>query len=207
MRNRTLNSGQEGKIYKGRWNSELELTQAVVNMDKQARYDLADMLLNRVYRLSTCLSGKIWEPEDLTQTAMIEILKSAGTFRGDSTLNRWADRITVHTAFKLIKKRKRQSVLWEKHSEIDVEPIIPDEELDNRLFWEHIQKILESLSLERRTAFVLHHIQEYSIAEIAEITGTLPNTIRDRLRVARKHLRKKLSSDPALKDWVKGKIQ
>ena len=195
------------KICKGRWNSELELTQAFVNMDRIARFVLSAMLFNTIYRLSTCLSGKIWEPEDLAQTAIIEILNSAGTFRGEASLFRWADRITVHTAFKLIKKRKRQAVLWEKRPKIQDTQVIPDEELDAHIFWERMQKILTTLNPERRTVFVLHHIQEYSIAEISEMTGTLPNTIKDRLKFARKHLRQKLASDIVLCDWVKRRIK
>ncbi len=57
-----------------------------------------------------------------------------------------------------------------------------------------------------KTVFVLHHIHEYSIAEISEMTDTLPNTVKDRLKHARKQLRKKITTDPVFSDWIQGRM-
>jgi DNA-directed RNA polymerase specialized sigma24 family protein len=49
---------------------------------------------------------------------------------------------------------------------------------------------------------VLHHVQGYGIVEVAEMTGAPVNTVRDRLRVGRRQLRKRILGDPALRGWL-----
>jgi DNA-directed RNA polymerase specialized sigma24 family protein len=46
-------------------------------------------------------------------------------------------------------------------------------------------------------AFVLRHLAEYSVEEIAELTGAPPGTVKDRLVSARKQLRTWLRRDAA----------
>jgi RNA polymerase sigma-70 factor (ECF subfamily) len=58
-----------------------------------------------------------------------------------------------------------------------------------------IDALLDRLSDERRTAFVLRHLAEYSVDEIAELTGAPPGTVKDRLVSARKQLRNWLRRD------------
>src|SRR5690606_24021515 len=59
-------------------------------------------------------------------------------------------------------------------------------------------RYLEELPETRRTALVLRHVLEYSIAEIAELTETSPNTVKDRLLAARAHIRRAVRREVAL---------
>ena len=45
--------------------------------------------------------------EDLAQAAMVEILRSLGNFRGEGSLESWADRIARRTILNLLKQRWR----------------------------------------------------------------------------------------------------
>jgi DNA-directed RNA polymerase specialized sigma24 family protein len=51
------------------------------------------------------------------------------------------------------------------------------------------------LSRARSEAFTLHHALEYTVEEIAELTGSPVGTVKDRLVAARKQLRKLLRSE------------
>ena len=140
----------------------------------------------------------------MAQLALIQILHSAGSFRGECTLKYWADRITIRTAMKQFRKRQRREKLSAEMHEPP--PTVDDRGLDDQLANKQIRQklteMLQKLSKERRTAVVLHHVQGYGIAEIAEMTGAPVNTVRDRLRVGRKQLKKKILTDPSLKDWA-----
>lgn len=188
---------------KRRYRSELEMTQKAAGGDHNAKRDLVNSLLDQVRRTVSYLSGPDKDADDLTQLALIQILKSAGSFRGECTLNYWADRITVRTSMKQFRKRQRREKLalsmW---PETPLDDSGLEDHLASRQIRVHLSKVLQKLSPERRSVVVLHHLQGYGIAEISEMTGAPINTVRDRLRIGRKQLRKRILTDPSLKDWV-----
>jgi RNA polymerase sigma-70 factor (ECF subfamily) len=53
-----------------------------------------------------------------------------------------------------------------------------------------VREYLDRLSEPARTVLVLRHGFEYSIEEIAELTGVSPNTVKDRLLRAREAIRR-----------------
>lgn len=160
-------------------------------------------LMDQVRRTVSYLSSPDKDADDLAQLALIQILKSAGSFRGECTLNYWADRITVRTSMKQFRKRQRREKLamsvW---PETPVDDSGMEDDLAARQIRVHLSRILQKLSLERRTVMVLHHLQGYGISEISEMTGAPINTVRDRLRIGRKQLRKRILTDPSLREWV-----
>jgi RNA polymerase sigma-70 factor (ECF subfamily) len=188
---------------KSRYKSELEMAQAAARGDQNARRDLVSALLDQVRRTVSYLSSPNKDADDLAQLALIQILKSAGSFRGECTLNYWADRITVRTSMKQFRKRQRREKLamsiW-TDSPSD-EPGL-DDDLAKRQIRVHLSRVLQKISAERRAVIVLHHLQGYGISEISEMTGAPINTVRDRLRIGRKQLKKRILTDPSLKDWV-----
>jgi RNA polymerase sigma factor (sigma-70 family) len=56
---------------------------------------------------------------------------------------------------------------------------------------------LAELPEARRTALVLRHVLEYSVNEIAELTATSPNTVKDRLLQARRQVRRRIRHELA----------
>jgi RNA polymerase sigma-70 factor (ECF subfamily) len=53
-----------------------------------------------------------------------------------------------------------------------------------------VERFLDQLEPERRRAFVLHHALDYTVEEIAEATGAPVGTVKDRLVMARRTLRR-----------------
>jgi RNA polymerase sigma-70 factor (ECF subfamily) len=58
-----------------------------------------------------------------------------------------------------------------------------------------VDAYLERLAPRRREAFILRHALEYTVEEIAELTGAPPGTVKDRLVNARKQLRRMLDRE------------
>ncbi len=196
-------SKQQLPSSESRFESDLELTQAASQGDPAAKRELVTSLFDQVRRTVSYLANPTRDAEDLAQLALIQILHSAGSFRGECTLKYWADRITVRTAMKQFRKRQRREKLLLSAGE----PVLPivrdvDEDVDLRKVRVRLSELLQKLSYDRRTAVVLHHVQGYGIVEIAEMTGAPVNTVRDRLRVGRKQLKKRILNDPSLKEWV-----
>jgi RNA polymerase sigma-70 factor, ECF subfamily len=150
--------------------------------DPNAQRLIANRLMDRVQRLSRSLLQNRADASDASQASLLEILKSAGTFRGESSLERWADRIVVRTALRAAAKRRAEGVtMWD-----DVDMAVHGSSDPSVM----VREYLERLSEPARTVLVLRHGFEYSIEEIAELTAVSPNTVKDRLLRAREAIRR-----------------
>jgi RNA polymerase sigma-70 factor, ECF subfamily len=165
--------------------------------DPVAREVLARRLAPRVRRLSVALLRGAHDAEDATQLALLEILRSAHTFRGESSLEVWADRIAVRTAIRIARKRRLASVRSEAGIEPDDLPGPSPSSSVAESLPRSILAYLEELPEARRTVLVLRHAMGYSIEEIAEYTCTSVNTVKDRLLAARDQVRKMVRRDLA----------
>ncbi len=167
-------------------NEKLKLVSRAGAGDLAAQEHLVALLRRRVRTISRAILGHPQDAEDAAQCILLEILKSAPTYRGDS-LNAWADRIAVRTAIRHARQRRVRAARAE--AEVEVVALVADESGFESSLPRPILEYLSELPEARRTALVLRHVLEYSVAEIAEITGASPNTVKDRLLQARRQVR------------------
>jgi RNA polymerase sigma-70 factor (ECF subfamily) len=155
----------------------------VARGESAAQLILVRRLLRRVQRLCRALLRNAHDAQDAAQVSMLEILQSSRGFRGDSSLERWADRITVRTALRASKNEKRA-----QRAPVEAEPdrVSAAAGEDMVLAEEYLLRVSER----QRTVLILRHGFEYSIDEIAELVGISPNTVKDRLLRGRGLLRK-----------------
>lgn len=171
--------------------------------DPASQAALVDRVLDQVRRTASYLAGGQDDAQDLAQSALIRILRAAGDFRGESTLEYWAERITVHTCAKYFEKNRRRRGLFEKTYR-PAPPVMGVEEKTEAFRARHrLATLLGTLDLKIRTVMVLHYLDGYSIPETADLTDTPVNTVRGRLQEGRKKLKKKILNDPLLRVWVK----
>ncbi|MEZ4448500.1 MAG: sigma-70 family RNA polymerase sigma factor [Nannocystaceae bacterium] len=174
-----------------------KLMELVAAEDPRAQSTLVHRLLGRVQRATRALLRERADAEDAAQVALLEVLRSAGSFRGEGTIESWSDRIVIRTALRLARRRVTS------HGRIDdrAEPdrIAGDDEADASLaradLPRDLQEYLRALPEARREALVLRHVLGYSVAEVAELTGVSPNTVKDRLLAAREELRRMIRRD------------
>jgi RNA polymerase sigma-70 factor (ECF subfamily) len=150
-------------------------------------------LLGRVRSLVRCLVPRDGEADDVAQTAMLEILRSLGSYSGKAPLERWADGIAYRTAMAALRSRYRRARQAPVHPAGDAAGLAPARDappaggsLVDRLL---LADLLGRLSEPKRTALVLKLGFGHSVAEIARLTDVPANTVRDRLRAARRELR------------------
>lgn len=172
--------------------------QLVAQGDKRAQRVLASRLVGRVRRAAGALMRGSPDADDAAQTALIEILRSAKHYRGDSAIERWSDRITGRSVIRYARQmRRRQSTI-----ETGLDPeAVRVEKTDARMSEDvprEIRDYLERLPEVRREVLVLKHALGHSVDEIAEITGTSPNTVKDRLLAARREVRRMIQRDRAI---------
>lgn len=175
---------------------ELHLVALAADGNQSAQTHLVALLGRRVRTIAVAILSHPQDAEDATQNILLELLRSAHTYRGGS-LNAWADRIAVRTAARQARKRRVRSA--------SLDPMADPEMLATSAFLptvEHsiprsISEYLAELPEARRTVLVLRHVLGYSVNEIADITETSPNTVKDRLLQARRQVRKSVRRDAA----------
>ncbi|MCP4602739.1 MAG: sigma-70 family RNA polymerase sigma factor [Proteobacteria bacterium] len=183
--------------------ADLALTRASAQGDDVARRKLVDRLLNRVRASAFCLAGGHPDAEDYAQLAFIEILGSAKSFRGESSLLTWAERITVRTTLRHIKQRRwRGQVVTLDSTREGIEHMTGEDSLARDRVSRRVTAILGTLKPKHRIALSLRLSFGYSVAEIAEMTGVPFNTVRERLRTGRKKLHRRFGKDPLLAEWI-----
>ena len=162
--------------------------------DPAAQRAFARRVLPRVQRAARALLRSPADAEDAAQHCLIELLRSARTFRGDGALEAWCDRITARAAIRLARERARAAGRI-----ADVEPddlhASPEEPFPGEDLPRDLHDYLAALPDVRREALVLRHVLDHSVAEIAEITGVSVNTVKDRLLAAREALRRQIRRD------------
>jgi RNA polymerase sigma-70 factor (ECF subfamily) len=88
---------------------------------------------------------------------------------------------------------------------LDVADRLPDTDephgrLERRELSRELARLLGRLTKQRRVVVVLRLIHQHSITEIADMLGIPVNTVRDRLQVGRRELRKWISRDQRLRE-------
>jgi RNA polymerase sigma-70 factor, ECF subfamily len=174
--------------------ADVELMAAVAANDAVAQRTVAHRLAPRVRKVTGMLCRNAADADDAAQASLIEILRSAASFRVATSLERWAERLTIRTTLRAVRRERSRRGLLERWVPADLLPWggpatqSSAEEVS-------LDRLLNRLSHERHQAFVLHHALEYTVDEIAELTETPPGTVKDRLVSARKQLRKLLEAE------------
>ncbi|HZW04289.1 MAG TPA: sigma-70 family RNA polymerase sigma factor [Anaerolineaceae bacterium] len=138
--------------------------------------------------------------EDATQTAFISAYKNLDTYRGGS-FRAWVLRMVTNTCYDELRRRKRRPTVAlepvdeESNEEIESPSWLADDEpgpedtIENRELETAIQRCIQNLPEEFRTAIVLIDVQGLDYQEASEITHTPLGTVKSRLARARLRMR------------------
>jgi RNA polymerase sigma-70 factor (ECF subfamily) len=168
--------------------------EAVADEDRAARRELALRLLPRVRRTVRAVLGQHDDLDDAIQVCLMEVLRAAPGYRGDSSIETWARKIVVRRAMRFARRQRMRLVVDPESDPSDVAVPEEDVRLSERLP-RPLAAYLDSLPEIHRVALVLRHGFGFSLREIADMTGTSANTIKMRLFHGLKKLRKLIDRD------------
>ncbi|MBU1239174.1 sigma-70 family RNA polymerase sigma factor, partial [Myxococcota bacterium] len=113
------------------------------------------------------------------------------------------ERITVRTSLRYLRQRRSRETVVQLGLEREGSSFETGENFtDARQMQCVINRLMWQLKPERRMVLVLRFVYRHSIEEIAELTESPVNTVRDRLRVGKAKLMKLMRTDPAMRDWI-----
>ena len=179
--------------------SDQQLVDRVRAGDKNAFNFLVLRYQNRVAALVARFIKDHQEVEDVTQEAFIKAYRELHLFRGDSAFYTWLYRIAVNTAKNTLVARGRRppaSDLDAGEAElVDIGTPLRDHEtpegsLATAALKEAVEKAIEELPEDLRTAFTLREFSGLSYEDITEVMNCPVGTVRSRIFRAREAIDK-----------------
>ncbi|MFZ0828876.1 MAG: RNA polymerase sigma factor [Verrucomicrobiia bacterium] len=130
---------------------------------------------------------------DLVQETFIAAVRNIGGLRDNDKFGSWLFGIAHQKCIQRWRKENRDEML---RDEIAAAPDEfengPDDLLIQQEQEAEFMNRLNELPLPQRSVLLLHFVEDFSIEEIAGITGTPVGTVKSRLHYAKKSLRKLL---------------
>ena len=180
---------------------EASLVQRCAAGDERACTDLVAEHQRMVVQLAVNLLGDREEALDLSQEVFLRVFRTIHRFRGQSSLRTWIYRIAVNQArnrHRFWRRRHRgDQVSLDAHMAAHGEFLSggeagPDRVLAQKELAARLQRALDGLPFDQRTAIVLREIDGLSYEEIAYSLGVAVGTVKSRLTRARQALRLEL---------------
>jgi RNA polymerase sigma-70 factor (ECF subfamily) len=128
--------------------------------------------------------------EDVTQEAFVRAYTGLAGFRGGASLDTWFYRILVRQAASH-RRWRRVRERWGGLGQPDAPDPRPEAPGDPGLR-RRIAAALGTLSRTQREAFVLIHLEGFTVNETAEILAKAPGTVKSHLHRALRSLRREL---------------
>jgi RNA polymerase sigma-70 factor (ECF subfamily) len=172
-----------------------QLVERAQRGDKRA-YEL--LVLKYQRKLSRLLSRFVRDPaevEDVTQEAFIKAYRALPNFRGDSAFYTWLYRIGINTAknYLVALGRRAPTTTEFNHEEAegfeDADQLrdasTPESELHGKEIAAAVNRAMDALPEDLRTAITLREIEGLSYEEIANVMNCPIGTVRSRIFRAR----------------------
>jgi RNA polymerase sigma-70 factor (ECF subfamily) len=172
-----------------------QLVERVQRGDKAAFDLLVVKYQRKIFRLLSRLIRDAAEIEDVAQEAFVKAYRALPNFRGESAFYTWLYRIAINTAKNYLVSQGRraptstQSDVEEAETFDDGDHLrdlnTPDSMLVTKQVGEAVNRAIDQLPEDLRTAIVLRELEGLSYEEIAESMQCPIGTVRSRIFRAR----------------------
>ena len=162
--------------------------------DDEAFGALVRQIYNRVYRWALVQTGDADDADDVTQEVLFRLHTKLRGYKGKSRFTTWLYQVTRNAAYELGRRktthlRFREKLGWMETGDSQVTTVQarPDSAVVAA-----IRALFERLPSRQRQIFDLADLQGYSPAEIGDMLGMNPVTVRANLCKARRAIRSQL---------------
>ncbi len=165
--------------------------------DETAFRTLVESHSRDVFRLAYRITRNEEDAEDTVQETFIRAYRKLEGFEARANFGTWLYRITANTAIDLLRRKKRHEGRSAPLEEVELGvPGGQESFVFGRQVRERVDSALVSLSELERTAFVLRHCEELSLAEISSTLDITVSATKQAIFRAVRKLRSALATLP-----------
>lgn len=175
--------------------TERKMIQRMQQGEEEAFSWLFQKYQNRILRMAYLISGNYADSEDIVQETFVKCYTYRKHLKDPEKFEPWLYQIMTRTAWRLLKKNRREQPAEEIRDEYEpgqdgtpLETVLRSEER------EQLWMAVRNLEIRQRTAVVLYYYNQMSTKEIARAMGCLEGTVKSRLHTARKRLKGQLDT-------------
>jgi RNA polymerase sigma-70 factor (ECF subfamily) len=167
---------------------------------------LSELVLGQqtyVYSIAMSLMHNPADAADMTQEAFIRLMRSLGTYRGETKFTTWLYRLVTNICLDGLRRRGRAvDSLDEPASSAAGEDAQtagerladadrwsqPEQEVELRESATEVREALVGLPTAQRLALTLHYFEDLRYEDIAEVMGVPLNTVKSHIRRGKERL-------------------
>ncbi len=184
---------------------DADLVEALRRDNPDAAEQLVERFGDRVYRLARRITGSNEDAEEVAQDALWKAAREISTFKGQSAFGSWLYRITANTAYQKLRARRGRD------REVALDDVLPTFDGESRHFegiadWservderaltaellEVLERAIDGLPPDYRTALVMHDVEGLSNSDIAVTLEISLPAVKSRVHRSRLWVRKQL---------------
>jgi RNA polymerase sigma-70 factor (ECF subfamily) len=175
--------------------------------DQAALAQLVTEQQRYVYSIAMTITKDPTDAADLTQDALIRLIRALGSYRGETKLSTWLYRLVVNLGIDRMRRRGAPSIrLDDDEADIDVASEHPADDVagvaerveEAQLVREAVAQLPDA----QRLALTLHYFEDMRYEDIADVMGVPTNTVKSHIRRGKERLasllRPSLSPEPSL---------
>lgn len=170
-----------------------DLIRAAQSGDEPAFNTIVRACKGRLLGMASRYVQSAAELDDLAQEIFVHVWKGLKSFRFDAPFPNWLSRVAVNACLTHIKRRRRRWSLFVSPDEPESIERVADTsheaEAAGREAADRLRPALEALKPKDRLVITLLHLEERSVAEIAELTGWSESNVKVRALRARQKLK------------------
>jgi RNA polymerase sigma factor (sigma-70 family) len=172
---------------------ERQLVERAIGGDQVAFNELAARWVDRLYGVASLI---VQDPDlaaDATQEAMIGAWRDLSALRDPDRFEAWLHRLLVRACHREARRARRRRVVEVAEVPLDTRP--GSDELPSFLDRDELERGFRRLDVEERAIVVLHHLEGYSLASIADVLGLPVGTVKSKLHRSLQTMRAALQAD------------
>jgi RNA polymerase sigma-70 factor, ECF subfamily len=182
--------------------ADLELARRCAGGDREAQLALFEQQRGQVHRTLFRIMGSNRQMEDLAQDTFVEILRSIGSYRGESSLKTWVDSVAARVAFRYLSRRAPRAPHIAAVSELRAPSTEPEQHADARAAMRSLYGVLDRLEPKYRIAYALHVVDGRPIGEVARVMRVSLVAAKNRVWRARRMVNERARRDPFLAEYL-----
>lgn len=164
------------------------------NLPSRAEFhSVIDAKSDRWYAACLRITGNSALAEDAVQDALLSAWNKRSQFQQNARLDTWIHRIAVNAALQLVRKQKpgRFSSL---DTEVEDDSMSPERAQHEQELHSELEDAMQGLTEIERMCFVLKHLEQWRLNEIAEELDVKIDTVKQALFRALKKMRVTMAS-------------